>query len=779
MKRNLTPIALATALCSLSCNGSPPASQGKTGQRNAPSPAAPSAAPNAETPAAVGTGAESSGEPGAAPRVALDAEPRIDLLYNRFFFHLVDEGLLIPIASEGLRKYTQEYIKPWGEVVTVDGRPGRVLERDRATLRVPWDGDGQAFVRARMNGVASGQSLIVEINGKRAGVAKVDDGWQIVTVPVKAGLLHAGENSMLVRATKRGTAAGKRTYGLFHSLEIVSGDATETERFPALSPAKRVEAGGSERAALAGFRKLFDFVEIPPQAWLEVQTGAVQGTPHFLITATTVDGKTRTLVDATADEPGWTPHLVSLAELANRLVRLELSIEGDPDSGAWGEPSIRLAAAPERERPAPYQNAILLVVDAMRADRLKLYADTRVETPRITKEGEARGVVFLRNQGASPSSPPAHASIQTGMTPRRHGVAGDKSQLTPGTPMLSTQLRDAGISAGYYGNNSFGMGRLKKPGRWTAYHEPNREGKGIDCGPLMEGMLDFAKTESEAGHRFVVSSLPYETHVPYRFHEGISDKYYPGPWKPPVGKSVGGEFLGAIVGGKVHMSDSDWKQLKALYDGEVEHFDGCFGQLLDGLDKLGLRQKTAVLLASDHGEGMFEHGRMGHAFGHYAELANVPLVLFADGLVDKGIGIDTVTSQLDIVPTILDLLGVKADERVQGRSLLPLILRKGPWTPRVVPLEYGRSYALRARRWKYIVDYHGNESLFDLENDPTEQKELGDSQPMALRYMRELAGFYLAHRKDWRMSTWGPLNNHGRGFIEYVGAPLLRAEGKQ
>ena len=65
------------------------------------------------------------------------------------------------------------------------------------------------------------------------------------------------------------------------------------------------------------------------------------------------------------------------------------------------------------------------------------------------------------------------------------------------------------------------------------------------------------------------------------------------------------------------------------------------------------------------------------------------------------------------------------------------------------------------------MNYSDEESLFDLETDPTEQKELAAAQP--LRYMRELAGFYLAHRKQWRMESWGPLNNHGPGFLEHVG----------
>ena len=62
------------------------------------------------------------------------------------------------------------------------------------------------------------------------------------------------------------------------------------------------------------------------------------------------------------------------------------------------------------------------------------------------------------------------------MIPRVHGVVGDSAQLTAGTPMISTQLEAAGVAAGYFGNNPFGMGRLEKPGNWTVFSQPGKEG---------------------------------------------------------------------------------------------------------------------------------------------------------------------------------------------------------------------------------------------------------------------------------------------------------------
>lgn len=738
------------------------------------------------------TGAPAASTTGATPAVALADEPRIDLVHNRFLWHLAPAGqapqdaggVFVPVAAEGLRKYTQEYNNPWQQVIEVDGKPGRVLAARAATLRIPWSAQGGgAVVRMRVRGGTTGQKLSLDINGKRVANAGLEPGWQVASFDVGAGVLRAGENELRLFMGKRG--GPDSAYALIHSIDIApapasksdskgdsasdSGGAAAATAWPPLSPARAVTVAGQPMPALTGFARMTLYVEVPEQAWLRVHTGT-PGDARFRILARAFDTEPAVLLDHTGKAGQWQQHTISLAALAGRLV--ELTFIAPPDA-AWGTPRIALQEAPTRPRPAPYDNAILLVVDALRSDRLTLYGDTRVQTPNITKDGRARGVVFHNNQAASPSSPPSHGSIQTGMIPRVHGVSGDKAQLTPGTPMISTQLVDAGISAAYYGNNPFGMARLEKPGRWTAFHQTNQEGKGIDCTALMDEMLGFADSQAKAGKRFFISSLPYETHTPYRYHEGITDKYHPGPWGPPVGKNVDGVLLGQLSAGKVTLDDAQWAQLKALYDGEAEHMDGCYAQLLSGLEARGLRQRTLVVLTSDHGEGMYEHGKMGHAFGHHAELANVPLVLMGDGLVDEGIVIDTVTSHLDIVPTILDLMGVPASERIQGQSLVPLLLRQGPWTPRVMPLEYGRSYALRARRWKYIVDYQGNESVFDLQNDPTEQQDLIGKNPMALRYLRDLAGFFLAHRSDWRMSELGALNNHGPGFLRHVDAKPL------
>jgi arylsulfatase A-like enzyme len=760
-----------------------------------------------------------AGQPGGdhvtlpAPAIpALDQEPRVDLLHNQHRWHLHGPGapaaegsvtprraaagtvnhLVVPIAAEGLRKYSGEYKNPWGEVLEVEGHSGRVLGARQAVLRVPVDRAFAPMFRLRVLGAASGQQVSVAINGQRAQAIDIEPGWQVVNVPASNARLDAGHSEIRLEVKRRGKAGGVATYALWHSIEILDaadGDAADAAdaadagdaAWPRLTPAGVVRAGGTAaeaRPALTGFARMRMLVEIPERAWLRLDTASPDGPAQFTVRITPIAGASQVLLDYhqghhQGHQPDfWTRHHISLAELAGQLVELELATLGKGAAGAgWGEPRIVLESADI----APYQparNIILFVVDTLRADRLSLYGQTRVRTRHISDAAGQGSAVFLHNQAASPSSPPSHASIQTGTSPRVHGISGDQAALRDGTPMLSAILAGAGFATGYVGNNNFAMGRLRQPGRWDRFYEPVFNRQGVDCVPVIEAMLRFV--DERGDRRFFLSGLPLEPHVPYRYHQGITDLYFPGPYDPPIGKQPGSALISRITSGGLRMDDTRWKQIKALYDGEVHYVDECFGTLLRGLDTRGKLADTAIVLTSDHGEGMYEHGRMGHAYGHYGELANVPLVVLwprGHGLAGASRQLDLVTGHIDIAPTVLEIVGLTPDPHMQGRGLLSVIRRQGAPLPRVVAMEYGRSYALRAREWRYIVDYSGREELYHVAEDPTEQRDVKADRPLALRYMRELAGFYLAHRTRWRATSWGDLNDHGPGFAITDPAP--------
>jgi arylsulfatase A-like enzyme len=715
--------------------------------------------PNAEHVAATPAPASPKAAPASAPRLD-ESGPSIDLLANRSLWHLSSQGLVIPFVSEGFRKYTQEYNSPWRGVTKLQDHSGRILASTASNLRFPWDGEtGAATIIARMSGDA-GQRLSLRLNGKPLKTLGLSNGWQAVAVPVPAGALRSGENDLAIAVAKKGA--------LFHSLEIIAGPAAQpTEAWPA-SPVFTSNLAGQPKSALHGFRRYVMLLEVPRQSFLLLDTAASQTPARIRISAQPDGQSAQVLLDETAQPGQWQPHTLSLAALAGKLVALELAVVDGGDV-AWATPRILLAAAPALPRPKPVRNLVLLIGDAMRADSLALYNQTKVLTPRITEAGHKNGVVFLNTEAASPSSPPSHASIQSGTLPRVNGILGDKAKLNPGTPMVSADLGADNIATGYYGDNSFAMGRLKAASKWTAYHQPSQEGKGGGCPTLIKLMLGFADEQIKAGKRFFLSSIAFEPHTPYIYHQGITEHYVKGDFDPAIGKSPDGVILTAIVKGTISMTPARWQQLRGLYDGEIEYLDQCFGTLVDGLAERGQRDNTAVILLADHGEGFFEHGSLGHAYGHWFEVTQVPLVLWVPGLTDKELTVDTTVSHVDVAPTILDLMGLPPDPRMQGQSLLPMVLRQGPWTPRVIPAEYGRSYSLRASQLRYIVDYGGKEMLYDTVADPIEKTDVKDQRPMALRYLRDCAGFYLAHRSHWHESSWGTVNNQTPEFVKATG----------
>lgn len=684
----------------------------------------------------------------------------MDLVASAALWHLYRGGLVIPLVGEGFRKYSQEYNNPWKGVTRLGDQSGRVLGSTAATLHFPWrEQAGSATLVVRLHGASCGGRLSLRLNDKPIKNTSVDPGWGRVLAEIPAGSLHRGENTLAIAIAKKG--------GVLHSIEIVPGAPAEPGAWPPSSPATSARLAGVARPALTGFSRLFMPIEIPRQGWLVVETTASAGQARFQITVQEEGRPVRTLLDETQAAGSLVEHRLPLDELGGKLVGLELTLTAPtPTGGAWVAPRILLPKAKVAPRPQPARNLVVLVADALRADHLPMFADTRVRTPAIAQAAQSVGVAFTSAHAASPSSPPSHASIQSGCMPRSHGILGDKSKVNPGTPMISAILAKAGIATDFVGDASFAMRRLLPVSNWTEFHQPNAEGKGGDCTAVVNEMLAFV--DKHARERFFVSAVAFEAHTPYLYHEGVTEHYFGGPFDEAIGKRPDGVILTAIVGGKLKMSPDRWAQLKGLYDGEVEHLDTCVGDLLTGLRTRGLADSTPVVLLSDHGEGFLEHGSLGHAYGQYAELTHVPLVFLAPGL-GHGQKIDTVVSHADLVPTLIDLMGLPADARVQGESLLPMILREGRWVPRVVPSEYGRSYSLRSLGLHYVVDYAGQEYLYDLAADASEKNDLKDRRPLALRYFRDLAGIYLAHRAQWHAATWGTLNNLGPGFAKATG----------
>jgi arylsulfatase A-like enzyme len=656
-----------------------------------------------------------------APRVTLAASPRIDLDANRPRWHVWNRGLVLEVASEGLRKYDLAYRTSWRDRATAAGRTGRVL-RGKSALAFPWiDGDGAATVIVHATG---GGTLTVSLDGKKLGTAALSSGtWGPYVVNVAPGALGDGEHVL--------TVDGKRA--IVATIEVVP------------------EARASDAACGDGsWRRVSLYTELPAGAHL-VATPVAAGGGAVRVAVTPEGGARAVLHDGPAAS---LPAALALPAVGEQVVRLDLEADA---CARWDGAQIAVLDRAPATRPAAVDNVVLVVIDTLRSDRLKAYVETRVETPWLTGAA-ARGAVFLRNQSMAPSSPPSHATIHTGQIPRVHGATGDDGEIADDAPVLAAIAGRAGMFTAFVGNNDFAMTRLRGPGGWDVFETPFYK-HGKDCGPMFERGVALVGEAAAAKQRFFLSLLPIEPHVAYRFHDGITDTYFGGPWARPFGKRVTSAHLGRIK--KMRMTDAQWAQVRALYDGEVTRVDRCLAALEDGLRAAGVLDRTAIVIASDHGEGLGERGtNTGHAYGLNRELVDTPLVIIGGVSAAR---VAAPSSNADIAPTVLELLGLPADARMQGRSLVADTL--APPLPRVVASEYGKSYALRAARWHLVVDYSGRGELFDTAADLDEKTDRSGDAAAAipLRYLRDAAGLYLAHRAAWKAATWGALNDLAPG----------------
>jgi arylsulfatase A-like enzyme len=197
-----------------------------------------------------------------------------------------------------------------------------------------------------------------------------------------------------------------------------------------------------------------------------------------------------------------------------------------------------------------------------------------------------------------------------------------------------------------------------------------------------------------------------------------------------------------------------------LYNDRIRDIDGILSRLLARLQADGLLQDTVLVLTADHGEEFWEHGGWTHSAKLYDELLRVPLLIKGPGL-PQGLVVDEQVGMIDLVPTLLDLLGIaERAPSFQGTSILPWIEgdRDGPPTEVVCsgevhvggrwPPFWGQDHqnktlyrirSCRSEGWKYIGDEEGNqEELYNLGLDPGETKNLAASDPDRLRQFRSI-----------------------------------------
>jgi len=383
----------------------------------------------------------------------------------------------------------------------------------------------------------------------------------------------------------------------------------------------------------------------------------------------------------------------------------------------WG---VLACAQSEPTHVAARADVVLMTLDTTRADHLGCYGYDRGTSPAIDGLA-ADGVRFEVAYAAAPVTLPSHASILTGQYPVHHGIrSNSRYLLQDGARTLAEVLAESGYQTAAFVSAAVLDGRYGLGQGFDQY--------GDDLGEDKQHAFDMGRRPAGAVVQEALEWLGQrDRERPTFVWLHFFDPHH--PWDPP-----------AELRSKFGSRDVD------LYDAEIRRMDDAIGRFRDALPALGMEPVWAVL--SDHGEGLSDHGEETHGSFVYETTTRIAFILAGGGLEARTSA--TVARQIDLLPTVLELVGVSLPPDVDGLSLIGRDApRRAYIEARLGYEEYGWSpvHALVEGGWKY-VDAPRPE-LFDLSRDPHEAESLIDRESARAAAMRSLL---LAHLESGEVS---------------------------
>ena len=413
-----------------------------------------------------------------------------------------------------------------------------------------------------------------------------------------------------------------------------------------------------------------------------------------------------------------------------RRPRIETALSRPETSG---KPADSSAGPPKADRP----NVLVYVVDTMRADHLGLYGAARNVSPEIDKFG-THAFVFDQAMAQTSWTKPAVASIFTGLGTTAHGVNHREHRLASRLDTMAELFSGASYrTAAFTTNAYFSADSGLRQGFDEFTLQPARADR------VHQQIFDWLDKEEETGP-FLLYVHTIDPHAPYDPPESFRREFAAEVADPAAGSF---EHIRALAFGEIPRTPLTDRDLVDLYDAEIAFADHQFGLLLDDLRRRGLFDDMLILFISDHGEGFYEHGIQGHGWDLYRESTQVPMILKLPGQT-PGRRVQELAQQIDILPTLLDLVGIDVPQSAQGRSLVPL-LEDGPRSqadqiPVFSYLDYEgrRGMSVILGSWKLIEPlssgFAPGRELYHRFEDPGEQLDLAAEHPILAGYLATL-----------------------------------------
>ena len=342
---------------------------------------------------------------------------------------------------------------------------------------------------------------------------------------------------------------------------------------------------------------------------------------------------------------------------------------------------------------------ILIMICPSRPDRFSVYGFDKPTTEHLAKIADD-GIAFSRVYANAPWTRAGSASVFTGLNASRHNVQRDVDKLSPKLPTLAQRLKRAGYRTGGFvaNGNASSLGHLHRGFDLYRDSQSHWHKLASDTEVVDEAL---AWIDTVKGQKFFATLFFVDPHDPYQAPAEYEKKWLPEGFKGEPRRRASWEY-------KNDYPEAERQQLLALYDAGLDYADDQIGRLVAALKERGLYDKATIVMTGDHGEGFGEHGYYLHAHHLEEEIVRLPLIVKRPGLKPTGGYSDVLTNQADVVPTILEVAGVKQAKELKGLPLLSTMAGAGVPAERVVFSEYNefgiRRAAIVRRDAKLILE---------------------------------------------------------------------------
>jgi len=356
------------------------------------------------------------------------------------------------------------------------------------------------------------------------------------------------------------------------------------------------------------------------------------------------------------------------AAAAATAILVVLRVSSAPSSAAAPE----AAAARAAEEVPHVDNVVLISIDSLRADHLGCYGNARDTSPVIDRVAR-EGVRFANAISPSSWTLPAHASLLTGRYVLSHGVIARTDEIPPGVATLAELLRHDGFSTGGVISTVWLQPQYGFDRGFGYYDDSSSKGK------TWYEELDLESASEVTGH--ALSWLRRQHGRRFFLFVHFWDVHYDYMPPAPYDKMFDPDYAGSVTGRNFKYNKAIWhgmpkrdlEHVVALYDGEIRWVDEHLAEILAALDEMGVSDRTAVIVTADHGDEFFEHGGKGHQRTLYREVVHVPLIMRVPGIAGGRV-VQEPVSLVDVMPTVLELVGAQTPARVDGTTLVPALV---------------------------------------------------------------------------------------------------------